>query len=96
MLYTYTLTVQLLARQRQNLGGGKPTSGGWSSGWLGIAPPLGELKQKPKLCQLKFINLHLNRAQEHVEAIHKDEFAVDTKSRALCRLNGYRTVYVGH
>lgn len=41
MLLTYTLTVQLLARQRQNLGGGKPTSGGWSSGWLGIAPPLG-------------------------------------------------------
>ena len=46
MLLTYTLTVRLLARQRQNLGGGKPTSGGWSSGWLGIAPPLGELKQK--------------------------------------------------
>lgn len=45
MLITYTLTVQLLARQRQNLGGGKPTSGGWSSGWLGIAPPaLGEWK----------------------------------------------------
>lgn len=39
MLLTYTLTVRLLAQQRQNLGGStmKPTS----SGWLGIAPPLG-------------------------------------------------------
>lgn len=40
MLLTYTLTVRLLAQQRQNLGGSssmKPTS----SAWLGIAPPLG-------------------------------------------------------
>lgn len=45
MLLTYALTVRLLARQRQSLGGGKQTSGGWSSGWLGIAPvpPLGKI-----------------------------------------------------
>jgi len=43
MLITYTLTVQLLARQQQNLGGSKESGGGWSSGWLGIAPPLGKL-----------------------------------------------------
>lgn len=44
MLLTYTLTVRLLAQQRQNLGGcTKPTSSGiLSSGWLGIAPPLGK------------------------------------------------------
>lgn len=53
MLLTYTLTVRLLAQQRQNLGGGKPTSGGWSSGWLGIAPPLGELKQKTEMMTAK-------------------------------------------
>lgn len=46
MLLTYTLTVRLLAHQRQSLGGvggvPKPTSSGLlSSGWLGIAPPLG-------------------------------------------------------
>lgn len=45
MLLTYALTVRLLARQRQSLGVGKQTSGGWSSGWLGIAPvpPLGKI-----------------------------------------------------
>ncbi|XP_014609149.1 PREDICTED: uncharacterized protein LOC106789461 [Polistes canadensis] len=31
MLLTYALTVRLLAKQRQNIGGGT----GWSSGWLG-------------------------------------------------------------
>lgn len=42
MLLTYTLTVRLLAEQRQNLGGGGKSGSGWSSGWLGIAaPPLG-------------------------------------------------------
>ncbi|XP_002056611.3 uncharacterized protein 5-HT2B [Drosophila virilis] len=43
MLLTYCLTVRLLARQRQNLGGGQPTSAatpGWASGWLGQAPAL--------------------------------------------------------
>ena len=70
MLITYTLTVQLLARQRQNLGGGKPTSGGWSSGWLGSAPPLGEWFKTRKASTLMNINLHLNRAKEHMEAIY--------------------------
>lgn len=38
MLITYTLTVRLLAQQSENLGGiGSGT--GWSSGWLGQAPP---------------------------------------------------------
>lgn len=56
MLLTYTLTVRLLARQRQNLGGGKPSGGGgWSSGWLGIAPPLGKLNRNP--ATWNFINL---------------------------------------
>ncbi|ALC45366.1 CG42796 [Drosophila busckii] len=43
MLLTYCLTVRLLARQRQNLGGGQPTSAatpGWASGWLGQTPAL--------------------------------------------------------
>ncbi|EDV94819.1 GH17565 [Drosophila grimshawi] len=43
MLLTYCLTVRLLARQRQNLGGGQPTAAatpGWASGWLGQAPAL--------------------------------------------------------
>ncbi|KAI4476165.1 hypothetical protein M0802_014908 [Mischocyttarus mexicanus] len=31
MLLTYALTVRLLAKQRQNIGGGT----GWSSGWFG-------------------------------------------------------------
>lgn len=43
MLLTYTLTVRLLAEQRQNLGGGGKSGSGWSSGWLGTAPPLGML-----------------------------------------------------
>lgn len=47
MLLTYALTVRLLARQQQSLGGGKATSGGgWSSGWLGTltpVPPLGKI-----------------------------------------------------
>lgn len=45
MLLTYTLTVRLLAAQRQSLGGGgKVTGGGWSSGWLGATvPPLGKI-----------------------------------------------------
>jgi hypothetical protein len=44
MLLTYTLTVRLLARQRQSLGGSgsKVTTGGWS-GWMGAAAPLGKL-----------------------------------------------------
>nr|CAD7393901.1 unnamed protein product [Timema cristinae] len=37
MLYTYALTVRLLALQQQNLGG---EGAGWSSGWLGT-PSLG-------------------------------------------------------
>jgi hypothetical protein len=43
MLLTYTLTVRLLARQRQSLGGcgSKVTTGGWS-GWMGAAAPLGK------------------------------------------------------
>lgn len=50
MLITYTLTVRLLAQQRQNLGGGGMKSGsGWSSGWLGIAPPLGNEKKKTSI-----------------------------------------------
>ncbi|XP_022209661.2 uncharacterized protein LOC111065669 isoform X2 [Drosophila obscura] len=43
MLLTYCLTVRLLARQRQNLGGGHQTAAatpGWASGWLGQAPAL--------------------------------------------------------
>lgn len=55
MLLTYTLTVRLLARQSKNLGGGKPSSsGGWSSGWLGVAPPLGELKLHNTMFTQKF------------------------------------------
>jgi len=45
MLLTYCLTVRLLARQRQNLGGGQQTAAatpGWASGWLGQAPALGK------------------------------------------------------
>ncbi|XP_050081550.1 uncharacterized protein LOC126568909 [Anopheles aquasalis] len=38
MLITYTLTVRLLAQQSENLGG-IGSGGGWSSGWLGQAPP---------------------------------------------------------
>lgn len=42
MLITYYLTVRLLARQRQNLGGNQQQSnGGWASGWLGQAPTNG-------------------------------------------------------
>ncbi|XP_026850439.1 dopamine D2-like receptor [Drosophila persimilis] len=43
MLLTYCLTVRLLARQRQNLGGGHQTAAatpGWASGWLGQTPAL--------------------------------------------------------
>ncbi|XP_002073332.3 serine-rich adhesin for platelets [Drosophila willistoni] len=43
MLLTYCLTVRLLARQRQNLGGGQQTAAGtpgWASGWLGQGPAL--------------------------------------------------------
>ncbi|XP_001955243.3 5-hydroxytryptamine receptor 2A [Drosophila ananassae] len=43
MLLTYCLTVRLLARQRQNLGGGQQTAAatpGWASGWLGQTPAL--------------------------------------------------------
>lgn len=39
MLLTYCLTVRLLARQRQNLGG-PPSSSGWASGWLGNTPAM--------------------------------------------------------
>jgi hypothetical protein len=42
MLLTYTLTVRLLARQRQSLGGTGKVTGGWSSGWMGAAAPLGK------------------------------------------------------
>lgn len=46
MLITYWLTVQLLARQQQNLGigegsgstGGSGNANGWASGWLGQQP----------------------------------------------------------
>lgn len=41
MLITYCLTVRLLARQQQNLGGNQQQNGGWSSGWLGQAPAIG-------------------------------------------------------
>ena len=39
MLLTYALTVRLLAKQQQNIGG----TAGWSSGWLGgpQGPPPG-------------------------------------------------------
>ncbi|XP_030375024.1 dopamine D2-like receptor [Scaptodrosophila lebanonensis] len=43
MLLTYCLTVRLLARQRQNLGGGNQSAAatpGWASGWLGQTPAL--------------------------------------------------------
>ncbi|XP_059611484.1 dopamine D2-like receptor [Phlebotomus argentipes] len=40
MLLTYCLTVRLLARQRQNLGGGTTGNTGWASGWLGQTPAL--------------------------------------------------------
>lgn len=44
MLITYYLTVRLLARQRQNLGGcNQQTSSGWAVGWLGHVPQLGNL-----------------------------------------------------
>lgn len=58
MLLTYTLTVQLLAHQQQNLGGGKPS--GWLSGWMGIAPPLGELRRKSMRA---VVNLHFHPIQ---------------------------------
>lgn len=51
MLLTYCLTVRLLARQRQNLGGGQPTSAatpGWASGWLGQAPALGKFMKSQR------------------------------------------------
>lgn len=42
MLLTYCLTVRLLARQQQNLGGGgMPGNNSWASGWLGQTPALG-------------------------------------------------------
>lgn len=44
MLITYWLTVQLLARQQQNLGGNQQQNSGWSSGWLGQAPAMGKFK----------------------------------------------------
>lgn len=45
MLLTYYLTVRLLARQQQSLGGGgtglgTPGSSAWASSWLGQAPLL--------------------------------------------------------
>ncbi|XP_055375503.1 uncharacterized protein LOC129608176 isoform X2 [Condylostylus longicornis] len=40
MLLTYCLTVRLLARQQQNLGGSNPPASGWASGWLGQTPGL--------------------------------------------------------
>ncbi|GAB0090527.1 dopamine D2-like receptor [Sergentomyia squamirostris] len=40
MLLTYCLTVRLLARQQQNLGGGSTGNTGWASGWLGQTPAL--------------------------------------------------------
>ncbi|KAJ6636285.1 5-hydroxytryptamine receptor 2A, partial [Pseudolycoriella hygida] len=40
MLITYCLTVRLLARQQQNLGGNQQQNSGWSSGWLGQAPAI--------------------------------------------------------
>lgn len=45
MLITYCLTVRLLARQQQNLGGSSGNqANGWASGWLGSQPPLGKLR----------------------------------------------------
>lgn len=59
MLLTYCLTVRLLARQRQNLGGGQPTSAatpGWASGWLGQAPALGKfMKSQESQSNIFFI-----------------------------------------
>lgn len=43
MLITYCLTVRLLARQRQNLGGNQQPNSGWASGWLGQTPALGNI-----------------------------------------------------
>lgn len=40
MLLTYYLTVRLLAKQRENLGGASAL--GWASGWLGQAPAPGK------------------------------------------------------
>lgn len=90
MLLTYTLTVQLLANQQQNLSGGKPSGGGgWSSGWMGIAPPLGELRRKSKsVPSLIFIPVRC-RTEEHMEAVHQDEFAVDAEPRTLCGIDGH-------
>lgn len=44
MLITYYLTVRLLARQQQDLGGGGSgnQANGWASGWLGQQPALGK------------------------------------------------------
>lgn len=45
MLLTYCLTVRLLARQQQNLGGGgMPGNNSWASGWLGQTPALGKIQ----------------------------------------------------
>ena len=58
MLITYCLTVRLLARQRQNLGGNhKNQNSGWASGWLGQAPTIG----KNKLFVLYILAFPINR-----------------------------------
>lgn len=66
MLLTYCLTVRLLARQRQNLGGGQPTSAatpGWASGWLGQAPALGKFEKDQEKAEKIFnflVFIHFN------------------------------------
>lgn len=94
MLLTYTLTVQLLAHQQQNLGGGKPSGGGgWSSGWLGIAPPLGKRRKSKRAV----VNLHSRyRTEEHMEALYQDQPAVDSEPRTLCGFDGHRVVNARH
>ena len=48
------------------------------------------------MCQQKLIYFHYGREKKHVETIHQDELAIDTKSRAFRRLNRHGAVHVGH
>lgn len=50
MLATYALTVRLLAQQKQSVG-----PSGWSSGWLGGPPPLGEIYENRFIIQKIYI-----------------------------------------
>ncbi|ETN65391.1 serotonin receptor [Anopheles darlingi] len=67
MLITYTLTVRLLAQQSENLGG-IGSGGGWSSGWLGQAPPFDRRNTWKRIIKLSLPQTAPNNQHAHSAA----------------------------